>query len=241
MRALRTLPLTLGLTLPALGAGPWEGTVLPARQAEVPAAVTGRIAELKVKEGEAVKAGQCLVQLEGRLQELDLARAKALLERREFEAKGAKKLYDGKVIPEARALEARLEHELARLAVEEAAEQVRLRRIAAPFDGVVVDLRREVGEAVAPGQPVLRLVDLQRVLIQCAVTAREVSAFTVGRTVSVRFPHLEGVPAMKGEVVLVDPCADESGRFRVKVAVENPEGRLRAGLPARVLEPAEGR
>lgn len=228
------IPCLASAALAAPAGTPWAGVVLPARQAELPAAVAGRVAELKVKEGEAVKAGQLLVRLEQRLEELELQRTKAVLQRREFEAKGAKKLFEGKVIPEAQALEARLELELARVAAETAAEQVRLRSLTAPFDGVVVDLRREVGEAVTAGQPLLRLVDLQRVLVRCEVAPEELGGVAPGRKVTVRIPQAEGTSSVPGEVLLVDSCAAPSGRYRVQITVENPEGRIRAGLPARV-------
>ena len=88
---------------PARAALPVEGLVLPFRQVEVAAPVSSRITDMKVKEGEAVKEGQSLALLYGRLEELEAQRAKVLLERREFEAKGARKLYESRVIPEARA------------------------------------------------------------------------------------------------------------------------------------------
>ncbi len=222
---------------PGGAAEPWAGLVLPFRQMDVPAPVSSRLVELKVKEGEAVKAGQPLAQLYAGAEELELQRAKILLERREFEAKGARRLYDGKVIPEARALDARLELELARIQVETAAEQVRLRTLLAPIDGQVVEVRRELGEAVAASQPVFRILDLSRVYVQCAVNAEAIGRLGVGQKVAVRFPQIQGLPSVQGDLVLVDPCADAAGLFRVKVLVENPDRRLRAGLKALVEPP----
>jgi RND family efflux transporter MFP subunit len=228
--------LILG-ALPAQAGALLEGQVLPFRQVEVSAPVSSRITEMRVKEGEAVKAGQPLAMLYGKLEELEMQRAKALLERREFEAKGAKRLYDNKVIPEARALESRIDLELARLQYETAAEQVRLRTILAPMDGVVVTRYREEGEAVSGAQPMFRLMDLSRVLIQCAADPASLAGLTPGRKVRVLVPEAAGAPQVEGEVVLVDPCADASGKVRVRVLVPNPEGRIRAGLRAQVQLP----
>ena len=138
---------------PARAALPVEGLVLPFRQVEVAAPVSSRITDMKVKEGEAVKEGQSLALLYGRLEELEAQRAKVLLERREFEAKGARRLYESRVIPEARALEARIDLDLARLQYETAVEQVRLRTILAPMDGIVVMRAHDAGEAVSTAQP----------------------------------------------------------------------------------------
>lgn len=233
----RALALSLLSALPALAGRPWEGTVLPFRQVELPAPVSSRIVELKAREGETVKAGQPLAQLYGRIEELEMQRAKALLDRREFEAKGAKKLFDNKVIPETRAVEVRIELELARLHYESAAEQVKLRTLLAPIDGLVVEVHRELGEAVSASQSVFRILDLSRVFVQCAVKAEDLASLLPGRKLTVRIPQLPGGPAFPGEVVLADPCADAAGLFRVKVQVENPERRIRAGLKALVELP----
>ncbi len=233
----RLLPLLLicqGLTAGGLVL---EGRVLPFRQVEVSAPVSSRITEVRVTEGEVVKAGQPLAQLYGKLEELEMQRAKALLERREFEAKGAKRLYDSKIIPEGRALESRIELELARLQYETAAEQVRLHTVVAPMDGVVVTRYHEAGEAVSGAQPMFRLMDLSRVLIQCAASPESLAALTPGRKVRVVLTESSGTETVVGEVALVDPCADARGKVRVKVVVANPDGRIRTGLRAQVILP----
>jgi RND family efflux transporter MFP subunit len=230
---LRLLPVLLGLGgAIAFAANPVEGQILPFRQAEVSAPVPSRLVELKVAEGASVQEGQPLAQLYGRLEELDMQRAKVLLERREFEAKGAKRLFDNKIIPEAKALESRIDLDLARLQYEAAAEQVRLRTILAPFAGVVVARYREVGESVSTTQPLFRLLDLSQVLVACAVEAKSIAGWTLGRKVMVQVPDAPGLGALEGEVTVLDPCADAAGMVRVKVVVPNPEGRIRAGLRA---------
>ncbi|NWJ40494.1 MAG: efflux RND transporter periplasmic adaptor subunit [Geothrix sp.] len=223
-----------------LGAGPIraalpvEGLVLPFRQVEVAAPVSSRITDMKVKEGEAVKEGQPLALLYGRLEELEAQRAKVLLERREFEAKGARKLYESRVIPEARALEARIDLDLARLQYETAAEQVRLRTVFAPMDGIVVTRAHDAGETVTTAQPLFRILDLSKVVVQIEVEPRQLTALAPGHRVRVSFPLAVQPILAEGEVVLVDPCADAQGRVRVKVVVENPERRIRSGIKALV-------
>ena len=225
--------LALG-SLPGLAGAQVEGVVLPFRQVDVSAPVSSRVVDMKVKEGDAVKEGQPLAQLYGKLEELEMQRAKALLERREFEAKGAKRLFDNKIIPEAKALESRIDLDLARMQFETAQEQVRLRTILAPMDGVVVERLKEVGEAVLSAQPIFRILDLSKVYVQCSVSPEALARFVPGQKVQVRIPQMEGAPSFPGEVTLVDPCANGGGRFRVKVLVNNPEHRIRAGLRATV-------
>ena len=215
-----------------MAGGHVEGVVLPYRQVDVSAPVSSRILELKVKEGDSVREGQPLALLYGKLEELEMQRAKLLLDRREFEAKGARRLYESRIIPEAKAMETRIDLDLARLQFEIAAEQVRLRTILAPIDGVVVSRTREVGEAVTASQALFRILDLSRVLVQAPVGQKALAALAPGRKVKVLLQQAGETTAAEGEVVLVDPCADAEGKVRVRVVVENPERRIRSGIRA---------
>jgi len=184
-----------------------------------------------------VKAGQPLAMLYGRLEELEMKRTKALLDRREYEAKGVKNLFESRVIPEARAMESRLELEIARLNYETASEQFRLRTIVCPIDGTVVERRRDVGEAVSAATPVFKILDLSKVLIVCSLKADKVARLEVGRKLNGRILHLDGAPSFQAEVLFVAPCADAAGLVRVKLLVEKPEPSLRAGLKVQVELP----
>lgn len=226
--------LCLLLALPAPAAPALEGTVQPYRKVEVSAHVSSHIVDLKAAEGDTVKAGQPLAQLYARLEELEMKRSKALLDRREYEAKGARSLFDNRVIPESRAMESRIDLELARLNFETAAEQVRLRTILAPVDGLVVERTRELGEAVGASQVVFRILDLSRATILCTARPDKVARLVPGQKLTVHVTIPEGPTALQAEVVLVSPCPDASGLMRLKLLVRDPAPGLRAGLKALV-------
>jgi membrane fusion protein, multidrug efflux system len=232
---LRSLPFLLA-TL-AASAGPQPGHVVPFRQVDLCAQASSPIVEMKVKEGEAVKAGQPLAQLYGRQEELAMQRAKALLERREYEARGTKKLFENKVIPENQNLEARIELELARIQFDAAAEALKLRTLNSPIDGLVTERYRDLGETVAAHQPVFRIVDLSKVFVLCDLKPEVAAKVSKGAKLPVRIPQLEGAPSFEGEVVFVGCQADAAGLFRVKLVVDNPGLRILAGLKALVELP----
>ena len=235
MTAKGLAPLLLCLaTLPVLAGPPVEGQVLPYRQVDLSARVPSFIVEMKVKEGDPVKAGQVLLQLYDKLEELEMKRAKAQLDRREYEARGAKSLYDNKIIPEAKSRESRLELDLARLNFETATEQFRLRTLESPIDGVVAERFREQGEAVSPGQPVFTIVDLSKVYIVFAVRAEKLGQLALGQKLTVRFPQLENEAPQAAEVVLLAPRADAHGGFKVKLLLGNPDFQIKGGFKALV-------
>ena len=236
------LPLPI-LLLCALGlqaaqaAGTLEGLVVPFRQVDLSAPVSSFILEMKVKEGETVRAGQPLLQLYGKLEELEMKRAKAQLDRKEYEARGIKTLYDSRILPEAKSMDARAELELARLNYETAAEHFRLRTVASPIDGTVAEQFREVGEAVTPGQAIFRIIDLTRIYIVCNLPPDRLASLALGQKVSVRLAHPEGPTPLQAEVIFIEPRAEATGLFKVKLLADNPDQRIRAGLKALVELP----
>lgn len=232
---MRISPLLPALVLTGLGleaATPLEGPVLPYRQAVLCAAVPGRLQDLKAVEGQKVKAGEVLATLDSRLEELDMQRAKTLLERREFEAKGSKRLYESRVIPEAKALDARIELDLARTAFEAASQQVKLRSVVASMDGVVALRLHEVGESVTPAEPLFRLLDLSRLWVVVEADPSQLGLLALGRKVKVQ--PLPAGEVLEGEVAFLAPEAGAEGRVRVKVRVDRPGSELKPGLRARV-------
>lgn len=216
----------------------YDGIVLPFKEVVVSAPVPSTLVELDVKEGDTVKAGQPLARLYSRLEELDMARAKAALEKREFDARGAERLFADKIIPEDKAIEARIERDLAKLQFDMAAEQVRIRTITAPLDGLIVEKLHEVGEAVSPSLPLLRIVDISRVYVQFYVRVEELEHLRVGQPLTSRFALLNNGQPFQGTVDFIDPRVDAaSGLLRVKVIVENPARLIKAGMRAEVSTP----
>jgi hypothetical protein len=57
----------------------------------------------------------------------------------------------------------------------------------------------------------------------------------------VRFPQLEAGPVLQAEVVFVDHRVDASGLLRLKLLLDNPDGRIHGGLKALVGEPEGGK
>jgi membrane fusion protein, multidrug efflux system len=216
----------------------FDGLVLPFKEVIVSAPVQSSIQSLNYKEGDTVKAGAVLARLYGRIEELDMQRAKAALEKREFDFKGSKNLYADKIISEDEALKNKIELELARLQAEQAAELFNQRTILAPIDGLVVERMREIGESVTATQPMFRLVDIDQVYVQFYLHSEQLVRLHVGDTVQVRCASGSGMDkasTFAGKIDFIDPRVDAaSGLLRVKVLVPNPQHLIKPGLRAEV-------
>jgi RND family efflux transporter MFP subunit len=214
---------------------PFDGLVLPFHEVVVSSPVQSTLVAINVQEGDAVTGGEKIAQLYARLEELDVGRARADLEKKEFDAKGSKNLYADKVISEEEAMKNRLELESAKLVLQMAQETFNQRSIVSPIAGTVVEKLREVGETVSPAQPIFRIVDISRVYVQFYLRAEDLPRIHLHDTVSVRCPVLTGDERYAGAVDFIDSRVDAaSGLLRVKVLLPNPAAKIRAGVRAEV-------
>jgi len=208
------------------------GIILPVQDADLSFAVLGIVAEVKVREGEKVKAGQVLVRLDDQLESLEVRKAESVLEQARFEHEAAAKLIAEDIGTRADALAKRITYDLAGNALEIARAKQRQRSMSCPFDGVVVRVNKEQGESVLLNEVVARVVNMDRVHAQFYMRPEEAAALRQGDDYRVRL--LAGASAGKvftGKVMLVDPVLDaESALVRVRVEVSNPTNELRAGM-----------
>lgn len=240
----------------------YEGFTEPYRTINVAAAETGIIAELLVREGDRVQAGQPLARLDCEVQHallaiakqsmqaegsLDAAIAELHLRRERFE-----KLESLRKEGHARQEEvdrARAEVEVAEAHVRSAREdllnrklehekikvQLQRRTVRAPVTGIVTTLHKQIGEFVAPNNPdVLTVVELDPLLANFTIMSARISKLKLDQSLPVEFPA-SGLKTT-GVVELIAPTTDaESGTVQIKLRLENPDGRFRSGERCRML------
>lgn len=103
---------------------------------------------------------------------------------------------------------------------------------AIPIDGVLQELSVREGMTVTPGMSLATINGTARVWVEAAVPESRAGQVRVGQRVSVSLPSHSGVP-LQGSVktILADGNA-ELRTLRVRIALPNRDGRLRAGLTA---------
>lgn len=112
--------------------------------------------------------------------------------------------------------------------------------VEAPFDGIVTRVYRAKGEAVSLGDPLIEVVNLDRVRVEGYVGIVDGLRIRQGSQVTVRLdlPDIdlpEEQLEFQGKLVFVDVGVEPvTGQIRVWAEVPNPDGILRSGLPARM-------
>ncbi|RUW76601.1 efflux RND transporter periplasmic adaptor subunit [Mesorhizobium sp. M4B.F.Ca.ET.049.02.1.2] len=122
-------------------------------------------------------------------------------------------------------------------------DQVGRTRIAAPVVGTILVKATEPGEVVAPGQTLAVMADLSRLELKLFVPERDLAKIKLGapaRVISDAFPDRFATAA----VTRVDESAQFTPRdihmpdervqtvFGITLAVDNPRGQLKPGMPA---------
>lgn len=231
------------------------GSALPRRKSVVAAQTEGAVERLRVEEGTPVRKGDVLAELDARILTLDIEAAAASRAEAEARHKGAlesvkrsKKLFDkGRISEEEYTNDVQNEIALRNLTRRADALLRRLKtrlektRIRAPYDGIVTAKRVEVGEWVAEGGAALEMVDLSRVHIRLDLPERYLPRLQRQAPVTVRADSLPG-ETFTGKVFSVVPEADLRARtVPLKVEVENPGGRLFAGMFFRATLALDGK
>ncbi len=121
------------------------------------------------------------------------------------------------------------------------------RTIVAPFPGMVVQWKKQKGEWVEPGTPVMRLIRINRLRAEAFVASQSLPANFIDRPVLlvVETPAADGGQSTttkhEGKLVFVSPEVDAvNGQVRIWAEIDNSDLRLRPGQTAAlVISPAE--
>lgn len=196
--------------------------------------VSGRIAALGFAEGQRVRRGQLVAQLDDALQRAQLQQAQAqaslartqLQRQRELQAQGF--VSASAVDQSAGALE------VAEAQVALARAQLDRMKIRAPFDGVAGIRRVDVGEYVKDGAEIVTLQDNSSMWVDFPLPERYLGRVRPEQAVQVQVDAL-GARGFDGRIEALDARVEADGRsLLVRARLDDPAGMLKAGMFARV-------
>jgi RND family efflux transporter MFP subunit len=137
-------------------------------------------------------------------------------------------------------------HQMMQLQAELRALDAKLRdaRSIAPFKGVIVNKRIEVGDTVQPGQPLLEFADVEFLQVEVDIPARLRSGLREGMMLRAELDvPAHGPAAAPGQernlpvrIAQIFPMADPQ-RHTIKVKFDLPQGTSEPGMYATVLVP----
>lgn len=196
--------------------------------------VAGRVARLGFADGQRVRRGQVLVQLDDTLQQAQVRQAEAQAQIARTNLQRSRDLLVANFISQSSVDQGAAALEVAEAQVALARAQLGRMKILAPFDGVVGLRSVNIGDYVKDGADLVGVEDVSSVWVDFRLPERVMSHLRAGQAVEAMFDALPG-RRFQGRVEAMDAQVDTNGRsLLVRARVENPGGLLRPGMFARV-------
>ncbi|MFC5067941.1 efflux RND transporter periplasmic adaptor subunit [Flaviflagellibacter deserti] len=221
-------------SIPAMTELQSVGSLSSDESVSVAAEIAGRIASIGAREGEAVKTGDTLVQLDDALARAEMANVEANLRLAQSNYDRATTLTRSGAGTERARDEALAALETGRAAVELARVRLDKMNIRAPFDGTVGIRTVSVGAYAQIGQALMNLEKIDTLKLDFRLPEINLRDVHVGQTVLITVDAYPG-QTYEGQVYAIDPLLDVNGRaLKIRARLQNPGNRLRPGLFARV-------
>lgn len=169
------------------------GRLEAGQRAELAFEVAGRLVQLPAQEGQAIKAGQVLAQLDNRDFASKVRSAEAEYQRAHADYLRGQTLFNGKqAISRAELEKLRTQSAVAKSALEQARKALRDTQITAPFNGIVSRVLVNNHENINAKQPVVIVQDVSYFEIRLHVTERNLLERHDRNTPL--FARIEGIP-----------------------------------------------
>lgn len=219
----------------------YMGTIEEEDGANVSFGVIGNVVRVLVEEGQFVRKGQAMAEVDGQNVRNAHEISAATLSQAEDAYKRLKNLYDKGTLPEIKMVE--METALAKAKAAEAISRKSVSEIVlkAPFSGYVASSTVHVGASVVPGVTGFRLVKIDRVKVGLSVPEKEIGKVKAGQSVTFTVSAL-GDQVFTGKIVTRGVTANAiSHAYQVKAIVENRSHTLLPGMVCKArLENTEG-
>ncbi len=208
----------------------FSGTIEEASGASLSFAAAGTIKRIYVDEGQMVRQGQLLAELDPTTLQNAYTISKTSLEQAQDTYNRMKELHDAGSLPEMQWIS--IENQLKSAVAQEAMARKTLSdtKLHAPFSGYISSKIAEIGQNASPGMPVLKLVSIASVKVKISVPEDDIQRIQKGSSMKIMVPAL-GNRQFEGRVTERGVSADPRSRtYEVKASIQNHDGQLLPGM-----------
>jgi membrane fusion protein, multidrug efflux system len=211
------------------------GTVKASEDINLAAEGSGRIVEMRVRRGSRVAKGAPIAKIDDAQIVLEVSRLRAQNENARENYERRKAIWEkDRIGSELDLIAAKTTYEQTEASLKLLQLQLDRTVIRAPFNAVVEDIISEVGETVAPGTPVVRLISDGTVRVRAGVPARYTESVRVGDSVEITFDEFRS-EVIKSTVVFVGTSIDPQARtFTVEANIPNRGNRFKIDMVSNV-------
>ena len=208
----------------------YSGTIEAAESTPLSFGVTGTVSRVLVAEGDFVRRGQLLAELNDATLRNAFEISRAALERADDVYKRLRPMYDNGNLPEIKFVEVQTGLQQAKAAVAIAQKNLDDCKLLAPVEGFVGARSIEPGMNVLPGLTAVSILKIDKVLARVSVSEKEIAQIRKGQPAWITVSALGG-DTLIGTVdeigVVADPIAHT---YKVKIGLLNNDNAIKPGM-----------
>ena len=212
-----------------------QGRTVASRIVELKSEVRGKIENVFVQEGQAVKKNDQIAKIATNERAARLKEAKAVLKQRSIQVDAARKLAKQSFGTQIRLAEAEAQFRKAQADVVAYELELKNTIIRAPFDGIFNTKAIDVGDILNLGGDIGTVVDLNPIKITGQVSEQNISGYKVGMPGKIKLTDGSSYGGILSYVASVSD--DKTRTFKVELTVENPNLTILGGLAAELELP----
>ena len=213
----------------------FSGTIEEASGVSLSFASAGTIKRIYVDEGQTVRQGQLIAELDPTTLQNAYTISKTSLEQAQDTYNRMKELHDAGSLPEMQWIQ--IENQLKSATAQEAMARKTLAdtKLYAPFSGYISSKIAEIGQNATLGMPVVKLVNIGSVKVKISVPEDDIQRIAQHSSMKVVVPAL-GNREFEGQVKERGVSADPRSRtYEVKATIQNHDGQLLPGMICQVF------
>jgi membrane fusion protein, multidrug efflux system len=206
------------------------GTVEAVHGVMVSADLPGSVARITFESGQAVHAGDVLVELDTREERAQLAALEAQRDLARVNYARMEQLVKEGVISRMEYDQATAQQKQTEAQVGEIRATIERKTIRAPFSGILGIRKVNLGQYLSAGSAVVPLQSLNPIYVDFGVPQQTAGQVRVGRSLRITSDDLVG-QTFTGHVTALDSVVDQATRnVQIQATLSNPESKLRPGM-----------
>lgn len=208
-----------------------QGTVESDNNILIPAQSSGVVKKIHVKDGDSVRRGQLLAELDGSILEASIIELENALQLATTIYERQERLWQKNIGSEIQYLQAKNNKESLEKKMETLQEQYKLTKIYSPITGTVDDVQIKEGEMAAAGRGTIRIVQLSQLKITATLSENYIARIKRNDVVQIEIPVV-GVE-LEEKINAVSQVIDPNNRtFAIEITLPASEKRIKPNMLA---------
>jgi len=211
-----------------------SGNVETQIEAFISPEINGLIKNIDVKEGDYVKKGQKLVNIDTDITQNAINEVQTQLNLAKTIYKKQKELWDQNIGSEVQYLQSKANKEALENKLKTLHTQLNMATITAPFDSYVETVFQKIGEIGSPGRQIIHLVNLKELKVTANLSESYIPYVHIGDTATIEFPTFPGI-SIRQPINVIGSVINPSNRtIKIQIPIYNKANNLKPNIIAQI-------